>query len=182
MGTEGSRPDPGSRPALRLVSEEAAWALAERGVRASVVRLPQSVHGEEDKAGFIGRLIAIARAQGGSAYVDDGSQRWAAVHQLDAARLFRLAVESAPAGARLHAVGDEGVPVRDIAEAIGRRLDLPVTGLSRDEADGHFGFLGAVLARDNPASSTQTRRLLGWQPAQPGLIADIEKGHYFTGR
>ncbi|WP_089100204.1 SDR family oxidoreductase [Streptomyces hyaluromycini] len=179
-GTEDSPPDPGSLPALRIASEEAVLALAERGVRTSVVRLPQSVHGEQDRAGFIPLMISIARTTGVSAYVGDGSSRWAAVHRRDTARLFRLAVESAPAGARLHAIGDEGVPVRDIAQAIGRRLNLPVTGMSQDEADGHFGFLGAVLARDSPASSTRTQQRLGWQPVQPGLIADIEDGHYFT--
>ncbi|MER5795479.1 NAD-dependent epimerase/dehydratase family protein [Streptomyces sp. NPDC001980] len=133
-------------------------------------------------AGFIPLMISIARRTGVSAYVGDRSPRWAAVHQRDTARLFRLAVESAPAGARLHAIGDEGVSVRDIAQAIGRRLNLPATGMPQDEADGHFGFLGAILARDSPASSTRTQQRLGWQPVRPGLIADIEDGHYFTVR
>lgn len=180
VGTEDSTTDPGSLAALRIASEEAVLALAERGVRASVVRLPQSVHGEEDKTGFIPAMIVTARRTGVSAYVDDGSHRWSAVHQLDAARLFRLAVESAPAGACLHGIGDEAVPVCDIAEVIGRRLNLPVTSISRDEANGHFGFLGAIISLDRTASSTRTQQLLRWRPVQPGLIADIEKGHYFT--
>ena len=148
-------------------------------MRVSVVRLAPSVHGEGDHA-FIPALIGIARGKGVSAYVGDGSNRWAAVHRLDAAHLFRLALEAAPAGTRLHAVGDEGVPFRDIANVIGRHLNLPVAGVSREEADGHFGWFAPFAALDKPASSALTQKELGWHPVQPGLIADLDEGHYFT--
>ncbi len=162
--------------ALRGANARAAIALASRGVRSSVVRLPRSVHGEGDVHGFIPRLIAIARETGVSGYVGDGSSRWPAVHVLDASQLFCLAVEKAPAGSVWHAVGDEAVPTREMAEVIGRKLNLPTTSVPADQ----FGFLGMVLASDQPASSTQTRALLGWQPVRPGLIADMESGHYFA--
>jgi nucleoside-diphosphate-sugar epimerase len=179
LATEESVPDPGALAALRFASEEAALSFAARGVRASVVRLPPSVHGEGDH-GFVPALIGIARTKGVSAYPGDGSNRWPAVHRLDAAHLFRLALEAAPAGARLHGVGEEGVPVRDIAEVIGRHVTLPVTAVSREEADGHFGWLAAVLSMDVPASSTLTQKQLGWHPVQPALIPDLEQGHYFN--
>ena len=150
--------------------------LAARDVRSSVVGLPRTVHGDGDRHGFIARLIAIARDKGVSGYVGDGSNRWPAVHVLDAAHLFRLAVEQAPAGSRLHAVGDEGVPTREIAGVIGRHLNLPTAQAPAED----FGFLGMVLSRDQPASSALTRELLGWRPVQPGLIEDMEKGHYFA--
>ena len=162
-------------------SEQAALAFTSRGVRVSVLRLPPSVHGEGDH-GFVPRLIYIARAEGVAAYPGDGSNRWPAVHRFDAARLFRLALESAPAGARLHAIGDEGIPVRDIAGAIGRHLGLPVTAISPEKAVDHFGWLGAFFSLDVPASSTLTRELLGWRPAHPGLRDDLEQGHYFHDR
>jgi len=150
------------------------------GVRSSVVSLSPSVHGEGDHHGFVPRLITIAREKGVSAYIGDGANRWPAVHRLDAAHLFRLALEAAPAGSQLDGVGDEGVPFRDIAEVIGRHLNLPVVSISREEADAHFGaFLGAVAARDFPRSSVRTQELLGWRPVHPGLIADIEQ-HYFN--
>jgi nucleoside-diphosphate-sugar epimerase len=161
------------------VSEPAALALAGRGVRVSVLRLPPSVHGEGDYA-FVPALIGIARAKGLAAYVGDGSNRWAAVHRLDAAHLARLALETAPAGTRLHAVGDEGVPFHDIAAVIGRHLDLPVKSLSSEEAAEHFGPFAGFAAIDVPASSALTRERFGWQPLQPGLIADLDQGHYFT--
>ncbi len=167
-------------PAYPRVSEPAALSFAGRGVRVSAVRLPPSVHGEGDHA-FVPALIGIARAKGLSAYVGDGSNRWAAVHRLDAAHLFRLALETAPAGARLNAIGDEGVPFRDIAEVIGRHLNLPVTAISADEAAGHFGLFGLFASMDAAASSALTQRRFGWHPVQPGLIADLEKGHYFDG-
>jgi nucleoside-diphosphate-sugar epimerase len=138
------------------------------------------VHSEGDKRGFIADLIAIARSTGVAAYPEDGRNRWAAVHRGDAARLYRLAAESAPAGSRLHAVGDEGVPFREIAEVIGRHLDLPVKGLAADETGTHFGWLAAFAALDLPATSTRTQRLLDWRPSGPRLIEDMEMGHYFT--
>jgi nucleoside-diphosphate-sugar epimerase len=160
------------------VSEQAALPLAGQGVRVSVVRLPPSVHGEGDYA-FVPALIGIARAQGRSAYLGDGANRWAAVHRLDAATVFRLALESASPGTRLHAVGDEGVPFRDIAEVIGRHLGLPVVSLAPEEARGNFGMFSGFAAIDVPASSALTRKEFGWEPVQPGLIADLDEGHYF---
>ncbi len=160
-------------------SDNAVLALAERGVRSSIVTLPLSVHSESDK-GFVPSLTTIAQTLGVSAYIGDGSNRWPAVHRLDAARLFRLALEIAPEGSRLDGVGDEGVPFRDIAGVIGRHLNLPVVSISREEADAHFGsFLGAVAALDVPKSSAQTQELLGWRPVHLALIPDIEQ-HYFN--
>jgi nucleoside-diphosphate-sugar epimerase len=179
LATEQSVPERGSFAALRFASEEAALSFAGRGVRASVVRLPPSVHGEGDH-GFVPMLINIARTKGVSAYPGDGSNRWPAVHRLDAAQLFRLALQEAPAGTRLHGIGEEGVPVRDIAEVIGRHLQLPVTAISAEEAADHFGFLGPIFSLDCPASSTLTQKQLDWQPVQPGLIPDLDKGHYFN--
>ncbi|GAA4830341.1 SDR family oxidoreductase [Paenibacillus vulneris] len=163
----------------RGAAENAVIALAERGVRSSVVRLAPSVHGPGDH-GFVPMLIDLARNKGVSAYIGDGSNRWPAVHRLDAARLYRLAVESAPAGSRLHGVGEEGVPFRDIAAAIGRHLNLPVVSIPREEAEAHFGFLGAFTSSDNPMSSALTQSRLGWRPMHPALIPDIEQGHYFN--
>jgi nucleoside-diphosphate-sugar epimerase len=175
--TEDDAADPDSPRA----SEHAALAFASRGVRVAVLRLPPSVHGEGDH-GFVPRLIDIAREKGVSAYPGDGSNRWPAVHRFDAARLFRLALESAPAGARLHAIGDEGLPVRDIAGTIGRHLSLPVTAIAPETAANHFGWLGVFFSLDVPASSALTRERLGWRPTQTGLLDDLEEGHYFHDR
>ncbi|GII54963.1 putative NAD-dependent epimerase/dehydratase [Planotetraspora thailandica] len=179
LATEEDVIAPGSPPVPRIESENVAVALAGRGVRSSVVRLAPSVHSSADKHGFIPLLIGIARDKGLSAYVGDGATRWPAVHTLDAARLFRLALETAPAGSRLHGVADEGVPFRDIAEVIGRHLNVPAGAISREEADGQFGFLSALVSLDNPTSSRRTRELLGWRPQHPALIPDLEEGHYF---
>lgn len=160
-------------------SDNAAMALVKRGVRISIVELSPSVHGEGDK-GFVPRLINIAREKGFSAYIGDGSNRWPAVHRLDAARLFRLVLEAAPAGSRLLGVGDEGVPFRDIASVIGRHLSLPVVSISDKEAEAHFGFLGTIAALDIPRSSVQTQELLNWRPVHLTLISDLEQGHYFN--
>jgi nucleoside-diphosphate-sugar epimerase len=179
LGTEEDPVDPDSPGKHRHASEAATLALAERGVSSSVLRLPPSVHGEGDY-GFVPMFIDFAREKGVSAMVGDGSNRWAAVHRLDAARLFRLALEAAPAGVRLHAIGDEGVPFREIAETIGRGLDVPVASVAPEEAAGHFGWLGHFAAIDMRASGTLTRKLLDWQPRHPALIPDLEAGHYFT--
>lgn len=159
-------------------SENAAMALAEQGVRTSIVSLAPSVHGEGDK-GFVPRLIHIAREKGFSAFIGEGSNRWTAVHRLDAASLFRLALEFAPAGSRLDGVDDEGVPFRDIASIIGRHLNVPVVSISQEEAQTHFGFLGFLAGLDIPRTSASTQELLGWKPVQPALIPDLEQGHYF---
>jgi len=158
-------------------SEDAVAALVSRGVRVAVLRLPPSVHGAGDH-GFVPYLIGIARKQGVSAYIGDGINRWPAVHRLDAAHLFRLALEKGSAGANYHAVADEGIPTRDIAHVIGRHLNVPVVGKSPEEAAGHFGWMAHFFGMDSPASSAQTQQQLGWRPSQPGLIADLEE-HYF---
>jgi nucleoside-diphosphate-sugar epimerase len=175
VATERDEPAPGSPVAGRAANARAALGMAARGVRSSVVGLPRTVHGDGDRHGFIARLVGIARDTGVSGYVGDGSNRWPAVHVLDAAHLFRLAVEQAPAGSRLHAVGDEGVPILDIAEVISRHLNVPTASVPA----GGLGFLGHVLSVDQPASATLTRELLGWRPVEPGLIEDMDKGHYF---
>jgi nucleoside-diphosphate-sugar epimerase len=176
--TEEDVPDRTSASVPR-VSEETALEMTSRGVRVSVVRLPPTVHGEGDH-GFVPALISIARAQGVSAYPGDGSNRWAAVHRLDAAHLFRLALENAQAGSRFHGVADEGVPVRDIAGVIGRRLGVPVVALPVEEAGDHFGWLGHFFSRDLPASSTLTQQRLGWHPVGPALLADLDQDYYFN--
>lgn len=164
----------------RIAAENATLALAGHGVRSSVLRLPPTVHSSLDHHGFVPTLIRTAREKGVSAYVGDGTNRWPAVHTLDAARLYRLALESAPAGARLHAVADEGVPFRDIAAAIGGRLGVPVGSVSAAEAGEHFGFLGSVVPLDNPTTATRTRELLDWHPTHPALLADLAEYHYFN--
>jgi nucleoside-diphosphate-sugar epimerase len=168
----------GEGPRIRWATAEYALSLASRGVRSSVVRLPPTNHGDGDN-GFIAALVGIARDTGVSGYIGDGTNRWPAVHRLDSAHLFHLALEQASAGSTLHAVADEGVPIRDIAEVIGRHLDLPVVSISPEDAGEHFTWLAGFLAADIPASSAITRELLGWNPTQPGLIEDLDQGHYF---
>jgi nucleoside-diphosphate-sugar epimerase len=172
---DDSAPD-GAHP--RAANEQLALSFADRGVRVSILRPPPSVHGRGDH-GFVPMLIDIARSKGSAAYVGGGDNRWPAVHRLDAATLYRLALESAAAGTVAHAIGEEGVPTRSIAEAIGRHLDLPVLSLSEEEAAEHFGWMAMFFGRDVPASSALTRERLGWQPVQQGLIADLDEGHYF---
>jgi nucleoside-diphosphate-sugar epimerase len=164
----------------RVASENATIALAERGVRSSVVRLSPTVHGSTDFHGFVPTLIDAARRTGRSVYVGDGANRWPAVHTIDAARLYRLAIESAPAGARLHGAAEEGVPFRDIAAVIGEQLGVPPVSITAEEALEQLGFIGAIAALDNPTSSARTRELLGWRPEQPTLLADLKAGHYFA--
>jgi nucleoside-diphosphate-sugar epimerase len=159
----------------RIDAENFVAGLASRGVRSSTVRLAPTVHSSLDHYGFIPAVIAAARKHGYAAYVGEGANRWPAVHTLDAAVLYRLAIEKAPAGARLHAAADEGVPLKDIA----RNLGIPARSIAPDEADDYFGFLARFAQIDNPTSSAITRELLGWAPERPGLIADLDEGHYF---
>ncbi|MFE7975473.1 SDR family oxidoreductase [Streptomyces shenzhenensis] len=168
----------GSQAAVRGATATAVLGLASRGVRSSVVRLAPTCHGDGDN-GFMAALVAIARAKGVSGYLGDGANRWPAVHRLDAARLFRLAVEKAPAGTVLHGVAEEGVAIRDVAEVIGRHLEVPVTAVAPEAAAEHFAWLGGFLGLDAPTSSTLTRELLDWRPTHPGLLDDLDKGHYF---
>lgn len=176
--TEEDEADPSLLAAWPRRSEQTALAMVDRGVRASAVRLPPSVHGEGDH-GFVPRLIAIAREKGVSAYVADGGNRWAAVHRLDAAHLYRLAIEKGSAGVRYHGIGDEGVPFREIAALIGRHFDVPIVSKSPEEAAEHFGFLARFAALDIPASSALTQQWLGWRPTHIRLLADLDRGHYF---
>jgi nucleoside-diphosphate-sugar epimerase len=175
--TEEDAPLPPS-PAYPRASEATAETLLKRGVRASVVRLPQ-VH-NTIKQGLVTYALAVAREKGVSAYVGEGLNRWAAVHVLDAARLYRLALEKQEAGTRYHAVAEEGVLVRDIAEAIGRGLKVPVVSKSHEEAAAHFGGIGIFVGRDLIGSSVQTQRRLGWRPTGPGLITDLDRTNYFA--
>ncbi|HEX3802609.1 MAG TPA: SDR family oxidoreductase [Solirubrobacteraceae bacterium] len=163
----------------RVDAENFVIGLSERGVRSSIVRLPPLVHSDLDRHGFGPTLIAIARGKGYAGYPEDGANRWPAGHTLDAAAVYRLALESAPAGSRFHAVGDEGIPFRDIAEAIGRNLDLPARSVSTDKTEGYFAFLSPFVGLDNPTSSAITRTVLDWKPVHRGLIDDLDAGHYF---
>ena len=166
------------RPAVGRPPRELTLSLADRGVRSSVVRLPPTVHGDGDN-GFMATLVGIARDKGVSGYIGDGANRWPAVHRLDAARLFRLALEKAPAGSALHAVADEGVPVRDIAEVIGRHLDVPVASISPEDAGEHFGWLARLPRRRQPGLQRADPRAAGLAADPPGLLDDLDKGHYF---
>jgi nucleoside-diphosphate-sugar epimerase len=164
----------------RIDTENYIIDLAKQGVRSSVVRLAPTVHGVKDNgAGFIPKFIRIARESGFSAYVGNGQNRWPAVHELDAAHLFNLAFDHAPDGMRLHGVGDTGVAFKEIAETIGRQLDVPVKSISNEEALAHFEHLGRFASVDNPVSNEITRSSMHWQPTNPGLIADMDEGHYF---
>src|SRR5438309_8766565 len=174
LATEEGAPNPN----FPRKSEEAVLTLAALGVRASVLRLPPSVHGSGDH-GFVPQLISIAREKGVSAFIGDGLNRWPAVHRLDAAHLYRLVLEKGSAGATYHGVADEGVPTREIAEAIGRGLNVPVVSKSHEAAADHFGWIARFFGIDGPASSAQTQERLGWRPVQPGLIADLDAEHYF---
>jgi nucleoside-diphosphate-sugar epimerase len=177
LATEEDAPDPTSAGGVRASSEEAALALAIKGVRSSVVRLPPVVH-DREKQGLASMMIRIAQKKGVSAYVGEGLNRWPGVHRLDTAHLFKLALENGSAGARYHAVAEEGVPVREIAEAIGRRLNLPVMGKSSQEAAKHFGWLAPFLSTDNPTSSKLTQERLRWRPTGPELIPDLDRLSY----
>jgi nucleoside-diphosphate-sugar epimerase len=178
VATERDIPNDDASP--RVASERAALALAERGVRSMSVRFAPTVHGTGDH-GFIARIVDADRSHGAAGYVGDGDNRWAAVHRSDAARLVRLGIEEAPGGSVLHAVAEEGVAMREIAEAIGRRFELPATGITPEQAGERFGFLGRFVGLDMAASSEITRRLLGWEPTGSTLLEDIATGAYANG-
>jgi nucleoside-diphosphate-sugar epimerase len=179
VAADGDREAPVSGPEQRLANAQLTLALADRGVRSSVVRLPPTCHGDGDN-GFMAIAIGFAREKGAAAYVGDGANRWPAVHRDDAAHLFRLAIESAPAGSVLHAVGDEGVPIREVAEVFAAHLGVPAVSVTAEQAGEYVGWLGTFWGIDSPASAQITRELLGWEPTRPGLIADLEEGHYFA--
>jgi nucleoside-diphosphate-sugar epimerase len=166
-------------PAARLAGPRAALRFLDKKVHTTIVCLPPSTHGPGDTHGLVPRIIAIAREKKVSGFVGDGANRWPAVHVRDAARLFHLALEKLPAGAAVHAVADEGISIRDIAEVIGRNLNVPVASIPAPDALAHFGWVGPLLARDSPSSGAVARELLGWEPTQPGLMVDLETGHYF---
>jgi nucleoside-diphosphate-sugar epimerase len=178
LASGSAAPAHGAGPEIRRTNALKTLAFASRGVRSSVLRLPPTVHGDGDN-GFMAAIVGIARDQGVSGYIGDGGNRWPAVHRLDAAHLFRLALENAPAGSVLHAIADEGVPIRDVAGVIGAHLDVPVVSVAPEDAAGHFTWLAAFLGLDSPASAALTRELLDWHPTQPGLLDDLDKGHYF---
>jgi len=179
--TEEDEPDPLSSGFARARTEENVEAVASLGVRATMVRLAPTVHGDGD-TGLVPQLIGIARKKGNSAYIGDGQNRWPAVHRRDAARLFRLALEKGVAGARYHGVGEEGIPFRSIAEAISRGLSIPASSISPKEAAKQLSFFGAFAATDNPSSSNLTRAQLGWEPTGPGLLADLNGPGYFAAK
>ncbi len=180
VSTETDEPDPASNAYFRIPGEHACLQFAQRGVRASVVRLAPTVHGPADH-GFIPMLINAARKAGAAPYIEDGANRWPAIHRLDAATLFRLALEKAPAGSCLHGADESGITLRTIADLIARKLDLPATSMTLEQASPLFdvGFIAGAYAIDAPASSTRTRTLLGWTPTHPTLLEDLEHGDYF---
>ena len=179
--TEADEPDPLSPGFARAKTEEDVEALASLGVRATMIRLAPSVHGDGD-TGLVPQLIAIARKKRRFAYVEDGQNRWPAVHRRDAARLFRLALEKGAAGARYHGVAEDGIPFRSIADVIGRKLSIPVESVSAKDAARSFSWFGDFAATDNPSSSLLTRNQLGWNPIEPGLLADLNGPGYFAGK
>ncbi|AVA22356.1 SDR family oxidoreductase [Rhizobium sp. NXC24] len=179
LATEDQIPEFGPASFPRVASEQAVLSIAAKGVRASAMRLPPSVHGVGDH-GFVPILIRIAREKGVSAYIGEGQNLWPAVHRLDAARLYRLALETEAGAARYHGIAEEGVPFREIAGVIGRRLNLPVVSKTQVEAAEHFGWFAHFAGLDCPASSQRTRELLGWLPEQPGLLQDIDRDEYFA--
>jgi nucleoside-diphosphate-sugar epimerase len=181
IATERDFGQPGPGPAGRALNEQIALSLAERGVRSMSVRFAPTVHGDGDQ-GFIAMIVAADQAAGSATYIGDGLNRWPAIHRSDAARLIRLGIEGAPPASVLHAVAEEGVPLREVAEAIGQGLDLPISSITAEQAQAQFGFLGGFLALDIPASSALTRQLLSWEPTGPGLVADVAAGHYFGAR
>jgi nucleoside-diphosphate-sugar epimerase len=175
-GTEEDAADPGGRGD----AENAMLGLAERDVRSSVVRIPPITHSTLDRHGFARTLIAIARQTGVAGYPGDGANRWPAGHTLDVGQLYRLALEEAPAGTRWHAAGDEGIPIRQIAQSIGDHLGIPTASIPDGRLEAHFGFLAGLIGLDNPTSTLTTRRVLGWEPTHPGLLADFDEGDYFA--
>jgi nucleoside-diphosphate-sugar epimerase len=176
VGTENDVPDPHVHP--RIANVLWTLSLADEGVRSSCVRFAPTVHGDGDH-GFIATLVAIARAKGASGYIDDGTNAWSAVHRFDAARLVRLTLESAPAGSSVHAVAEQGIPTKSIAEAIGVGLGVPVVSVTREDAGEHFGWMARFFGANAAASNTITRELLGWEPTHQGLLEDLSEGHYF---
>ncbi len=179
LGRPGTEEDAGA-PGGRNDAENAVTGFAAQGVRSSVVRVPPITHSTLDRHGFARTLIAIAEQVGVAGYPGDGANRWPAGHTLDVAHLYRLALEDAPPGTRWHAAGDEGIPVREIARSIGEHLDIPTASIPADRLEAHFGFLAMLIALDNPTSTLTTRRILGWEPTHPGLLADFDNGDYFT--
>lgn len=167
-------------PRTRWETAEYVLSLASRGVRSSIVRLPPTNHGLGDN-GFLTTIVNTARTSGVSGYISDGTNRWPAVHRLDSAKLFRLAVEKAPAGSTLHPVADEGVVIRDIAKVISRHLNVPELSIAPEDAAAHFTWMAHFIGMDSPASGEFTKQLMGWEPVQPGLLADLDQGHYFSG-
>jgi nucleoside-diphosphate-sugar epimerase len=178
LGRAGTEKDVAA-PGPRVDAENAVIGFAARGVRSSIVRVPPITHSTLDRHGFARVLIAIAKQTGVAGYPGDGTNRWAAGHTLDVGHLYRLALEAAPAGTRWHAAGDEGIPVREIAQSIGDHLGVPAARIPDDQLAAHFGFLATLITLDNPTSSLVTRRILGWEPVHPGLIADFDHGDYF---